>query len=82
MTADAHRLMRLYDLRAKVEAEIKRVESLRRRRPRPKQKVAACGTDGGYYRHVRTTKTPTCDDCKAAHSAYETGRAQRRRKAA
>jgi WhiB family redox-sensing transcriptional regulator len=29
--------------------------------------VAACGTDSGYYRHVRHGEA-ACDDCKAAHS--------------
>lgn len=29
---------------------------------------AKCGTDGGYYRHLRRTKTDPCDDCKHAHA--------------
>lgn len=30
---------------------------------------ARCGTDGGYYRHLRKTHTPPCEPCKAAHAA-------------
>lgn len=33
--------------------------------PRP---PAECGTDSGYYRHLRTTNTPACDPCLAAHA--------------
>lgn len=32
------------------------------------QAPAKCGTDSGYYRHLRTTKTEPCGPCKAAHS--------------
>ena len=34
---------------------------------RNRQPVAKCGTDGGYHRHLRITKTTACDACKAAH---------------
>lgn len=37
--------------------------------------TAQCGTDAGYYTHLRRTYTPPCDDCRAAHNA-----AARRRK--
>jgi hypothetical protein len=30
--------------------------------------VAICGTDSGYFRHLRTTKTEPCDACRAAHA--------------
>ena len=30
--------------------------------------VAVCGTDSGYYRHLRQTATPPCDACRAAHA--------------
>lgn len=30
---------------------------------------AKCGTDSGYYRHVRTLKEPACDACLTAHAA-------------
>lgn len=33
--------------------------------PRP---VAKCGTDAGYYRHLRRTKTEPCEACKRAHA--------------
>jgi hypothetical protein len=42
-------------------------------------KVAQCGTDSGYYRHKRITHTPVCDDCQAAHRAYEAARKAKRR---
>lgn len=48
---------------------------------RRRAKVAPCGTDSGYHRHLRRTKTPPCDACKAAHSEYEWDRQQRARKA-
>lgn len=32
------------------------------------REVAKCGTDSGYYRHLRITKTEACGPCKAAHS--------------
>lgn len=32
---------------------------------------AVCGTDGGYFRHLRILHEPACDDCKAAHAAAE-----------
>ena len=41
----------------------------------PRRPPAKCGTDGGYYRHVRITKTKACDDCRAAHAAAQRGRA-------
>jgi hypothetical protein len=42
-------------------------------RPRVKGRRAAavCGTDGGYYRHVRTTRTAPCDACLFAHREAE-----------
>lgn len=35
---------------------------------------AACGTDGGYYRHTRTLKEPACHECRAAHATQEARR--------
>jgi len=29
---------------------------------------AKCGTPGGYYSHLRHTKTTPCEPCKAAHA--------------
>ena len=37
-----------------------------------------CGTPAAYVRHLRTA-TPPCGPCKAAHAAYERGRADQRR---
>ena len=42
--------------------------------PGPWNLPAACGTDAGYYRHLRGTHTPPCDPCKAAHSRVTTVR--------
>jgi hypothetical protein len=33
-----------------------------------RRRVARCGTDSGYYRHLRRTKTKPCAACKSAHS--------------
>lgn len=30
--------------------------------------IAQCGTDGGYYRHLRRTKTEPCTPCRKAHA--------------
>jgi hypothetical protein len=42
-------------------------------RERRKQVEAACGTDSGYYRHLRGTKTvpksKPCEACRLAHRA-------------
>lgn len=42
---------------------------------------AVCGTEGGYYRHLRITKTPTCAACRLAHNHAENLRRQARREA-
>jgi hypothetical protein len=34
-----------------------------------RRRVAACGTESGYTRHLRTLKEPACAACLAAHSA-------------
>lgn len=43
---------------------------------------AVCGSDAGYYRHLRTLKEPACDACKLAHRVYEAERAARKGNAA
>ncbi|MBQ0974520.1 WhiB family transcriptional regulator [Streptomyces sp. RK31] len=35
--------------------------------PRVRRRVAVCGTDSGYAKHLRE-KTPVCDACRRAHS--------------
>jgi WhiB family redox-sensing transcriptional regulator len=30
-----------------------------------------CGTDGGYYRHIRITETTPCQACRDAHARRE-----------
>lgn len=32
------------------------------------KRPAKCGTDGGYYRHLRITKTEPCEACRQAHA--------------
>jgi hypothetical protein len=38
---------------------------------------ASCGTDAGYYRHIRTKGSP-CTDCREAHARAESGRKRNR----
>ena len=54
-------------------------DQMRRPEGRP---VALCGTEGGYYRHVRTLRQPACTACKLAHSAAERERSERRKQKA
>lgn len=48
----------------------------RRMRRSWRRQPAQCGTDSGYYRHLRVTNTPPCAECKKAHSAATTKRGQ------
>lgn len=41
--------------------------------------VALCGTDAGYYRHLRITLTAPCSACRAAHAKYTRERAAAKR---
>lgn len=43
-----------------------------------RRRVAECGTEGGYYRHLRRSGTPACDACKLAHRVGERVRAEAR----
>lgn len=46
-------------------------EGERRRRPQPPRQrptVARCGSDAGYYRHLRQTNTEPCQECREAHA--------------
>lgn len=48
-----------------------------------KRGPAKCGTNSGYYRHVRTLNEDACDACKDAHSRYQSqhqSRANERRR--
>lgn len=82
------RLDQLYELRAKVDAqigaEVRRLEvaaadaKARLRRTRGRAPIARCGTDSGYYHHRRILNENACEDCKQAHSAAETLRKKRR----
>jgi hypothetical protein len=86
MTDEAH-LAKLLRLRARIDTEIRRLErriaaaTIAGRIP-ARRGTARCGTDGGYYRHIRTTFTPPCADCLAAHAAAEHVRRIQRRAAA
>jgi hypothetical protein len=42
---------------------------------------AVCGTDSGYYRHLRTLLEPACPDCLEAHRTVSRTRARARRAA-
>lgn len=72
---DEARLARLLALQRRTEAEIARLEArlsrVKQKRARRYTQHAKCGTDGGYYRHLRTTHTAPCEDCKAAHRIAE-----------
>lgn len=68
-------------------------ESKRIRAPKDRERKAAylrerrarrapCGTDSGYYRHVRGFKEPACFECLDAHRVATRERQQRRRDAA
>lgn len=48
-------------------------------KPRIRVAVAACGTDAGYYRHLRYSHTPACAECLQAHSAASSRRTAKRR---
>lgn len=39
-----------------------------RQRPPKRPAVARCGTDAGYYRHLRQTHTEPCVACREAHA--------------
>lgn len=47
-------------------------------RTKGSQVAARCGTDGGYYRHLRGTKavprSRPCDACREAHRIYQAKR--------
>lgn len=43
-------------------------ERKRFRKPPRRPQVAACGSDAGYYRHLRLTHTEPCRACLDAHA--------------
>jgi hypothetical protein len=47
-----------------------------------RRKVAICGTDSGYHKHLRRLKEPACDPCRIAHAEAEKDRAKRARDSA
>ena len=49
-----------------------------RHRPAPLL-IAKCGTDGGYYRHIRTLREKACDDCLEGHRVADRERAANNR---
>lgn len=51
------------------EAEAQDAADDEQAQPQPKPK-AECGTISGYTKHVRD-RTPTCEDCKRAHTEYK-----------
>lgn len=83
----AERLVKLYDVRAQIDEEIHCIEAAMvneteyikaaRASSRTKASIAACGTDSGYYRHLRKLKQPACPACLAAHALVTRERANR-----
>lgn len=53
--------------------EVTRAETAARSR----SKQARCGTDSGYYRHIRRLREPACDACLTAHRTAESARRRR-----
>ena len=53
-----------------------------RRARRGRAPIAECGTDSGYYRHLRTLGEPACEDCRAAHNTASATRYRRKKAAA
>lgn len=70
------RLAHLYIQRSSLDRKIADLEHLIQPRRRP---VAACGTDNGYYRHVRVLREPACRACKNAHADAERTRKNKRK---
>ena len=80
MLNNRRRLVELTALRARIDAEIATLEAAlepSRKRGVPRRPPAKCGTDGGYYRHVRTLREPACRECLDAHRDYEARRSGR-----
>ncbi len=81
------RLDQLLALRHRIDGEIDRLlyqqamalQVARRRVRRTRKPVAECGTDPGYFHHLRQTKDKPCGDCKAAHARAERLRVAHRR---
>ncbi len=57
-------------------AEVERVK-VKNRQPRGERRPAKCGTDAGYYRHVRALREEPCAGCRAAHAKAEYDRKMR-----
>lgn len=76
----------LLDLRARVDAEVARVEAAiadaAEQARAPKRHTLAnpppCGSEKGYHWHIRRGE-PRDDACRAAHAAHERARAAERR---
>jgi hypothetical protein len=81
----------LYRLRERVDqaigAEVARLEEHARREHQRFVDLkrngmrARCGTDSGYYSHVRYRKEAACEPCKQAHREAESRRRNRREQA-
>lgn len=44
-----------------------------------RRRQAICGTDSGYYKHIRRLKESACEPCRMAHAEAERDRAARAR---
>lgn len=88
----AKRLVQLYALLSQVTEEIRALEvtmageqeAVRQAREASQTKlsVAMCGTDSGYYRHIRRLKQPACQACLVAHRIATRERERRKKEAA
>lgn len=47
-------------------------------RARRRRSVALCGTDAGYYRHIRSEGTEPCRECREAHAFAQLTRKRQR----
>ena len=78
---DHERLARLHGLKARVTDEITVLEAKLRsggRNRLPNGQKPPCGSEKGYQWHRRYDRA-WCDACRAAHAAYERGKAAQRR---
>lgn len=74
------RLNELLLLRERIQREIDAERAAEMERNRKRRRVAICGTDSGYYRHLRKFNEPACVDCLDAHRLARQEREIRRRK--
>jgi hypothetical protein len=62
------RLDELYALRDACQTEINKLNPRIPAPARIRATKAKCGTDSGYYRHLRQLNEPACQACREAHA--------------